>query len=126
MEQIGKSGEMELATLCDGAVSNQFRAGVEAICRNIMDANTDATVKRVITIKVEFIPDKNRKAIDIGATVKVAVPGHSEVHTLGYVQTRPGGKVGMLEHTPPEQSSLNMVEQLKPAAIVGGKDTKDK
>lgn len=125
MEQLGKSNEMELATLCDGAVANQFRAGVEAICRNIMDANTDATVKRVITIKVEFMPDKNRKAIDIGATVKVAVPGHSEVHTLGYVQTRAGGKIGMLEHTPPEQQALNIVEQLKPA-VVGGKDTKDK
>lgn len=125
MGEIGKTEDMDLASLCTGGVMNQFGAALEAVGRNILDANTDAEAKRTISIVVTFVPDKNRKAIDVGAKVVVKVPGHSEIRTLAFVRTRPGGKVTMLEHTPPEQTSLDMVEQLRPA-VVGGTDTKPK
>lgn len=117
--QIGRTNEMDLATLAGGGVMEQFKEALEEIGRNIIDPNTDAEAKRSVTITVTFKPDRKREAIDVEGTVKFNGAGRMSVRTLAYPQLRAGGKVTLLEHTPPEQ--MDMVESLKPK-VVGGKD----
>lgn len=112
--------EMQLGTLCDGAVANQFQAALDEVARNMRDPNFDADAKREITIKVVFAPDSAMKHVAVSGHVAVKMPGRAAAYTLAYPQTKPG-QFGFIERAPAEQLVLDEVHKLQPQVVNGGK-----
>lgn len=51
--------DITLENLGCGALEEKFRQALEEVIKNTCDPNTDATVKRKLTIELVFTPDKN-------------------------------------------------------------------
>ena len=66
--------ELNLANLGGGAVLEKFADELEKTIENILDPNTEAKVKREVTIKVTISPTDTRTwgEIQIAATSKLA------------------------------------------------------
>jgi hypothetical protein len=112
--------EMDLATLCDGGVVEQFRLALAEVSSSVLDVNTDPEAKRQIVMTVTFAPDDTRRVVGVTAQTVVKLPGRSPVRTLAYTSRRPGG-TGFVEQAPPEQQILDVVADLQPKVHAGGK-----
>lgn len=96
-----------LETLREGAAVERFNDELLVILKNMVDFNTDAKVKRSITLKVEFTPNEDRTRFNerISCTSKLAPP--KAVEGFGYItQTKDG--IEATEYNP-NQPELPMI-----------------
>ncbi|WP_424685110.1 replication terminator protein [Enterococcus sp.] len=66
-----KEIDLQLSDLAGGAIQEKLNGELEKIFANIHDPNTLATVKRSVTIKLEFKPDDNRQVVTVSADFSV-------------------------------------------------------
>ncbi len=61
--------------MCGGGVQERINRALGKISDNILDPNTDAKKKRVLTVKIEFVPnvdDREDVAVDVSTVYKLA------------------------------------------------------
>lgn len=57
---MNQEESVTLDTLADGAASELFQGQLDRVVQNILDPNTPAKARRVITLKVVIEPDEDR------------------------------------------------------------------
>lgn len=62
--------DFNLSELNDGAAQEQIDKELEKIMKNILDLDTEAKLKRKLTITVDFVPDDSRRVITTDVQVK--------------------------------------------------------
>jgi len=59
----------DIARVSHGAVIEAINAGLDACWENILDPNTEATVKREVTVKIVLKPDASREEVETAVQV---------------------------------------------------------
>lgn len=73
--------DFNLAELQEGAAQEQIDKEVEKIMKNILDLDTEAKIKRKLTITVDFVPDEKRQVITTDVQVKSTLAPQERVST---------------------------------------------
>lgn len=66
---------LTLASMCGGGVQERINRALAKISDNILDPNTDAKKKRVLTVKIELTPsedDREDVVVDVSTVYKLA------------------------------------------------------
>ena len=91
--------EMQLATMKQGAVAEQFNDALQRVLENVVDPNTKAEAVRAVTLKVTLKPDEERDMMIIKASVTAKLASADELTSRAFiVHTREGVKAA--EHDP--------------------------
>lgn len=64
---------INLEKFANGAFTAQINRAIEEVTRNIQDPNTEATVKRKITVTIEFKPNADRNFVATGVQAKTSL-----------------------------------------------------
>lgn len=67
--------KLTLASMCGGGVQERINRGLAKISDNILDPNTEAKKKRVLTIQIALTPnedDREDVAVEVSTNVKLA------------------------------------------------------
>lgn len=67
--------KLTLASMCGGGVQERINRGLAKISDNILDPNTEAKKKRVLTIQITLTPnedDREDVAVEVSTNVKLA------------------------------------------------------
>ena len=67
---MSKMIDLNLSTLKDGAIQEQFELEMNQVLKNIHDLNTDTKKKRQVTITLDFTADDARSVITMNHTIK--------------------------------------------------------
>src|SRR5690625_2857009 len=69
-----KNIDLPFSELAEGAIQEKLDYELNKVFDNIHDANTKATDKRTVTIKLHFVPDENRHTVNVESnfTTKLA------------------------------------------------------
>ncbi len=92
--------KLTLATICGGAVQEKVDRALERVAKNILDPNTDAGKKRVISLKITMKPDEDdREDVVVSADVTYTLAPETGVQTQFFVnKDLTNGKVTVMEH----------------------------
>lgn len=76
--------KLNLENMANGEVYEDLQAELLKVANNIMDLNTEAKIKRSITIKIDYVPNESRDALDtsVQVTSKLAPRKRAETTTL--------------------------------------------
>jgi hypothetical protein len=66
---------LSLATLMGGAAVDMVDEKFSRVAENIYDPNTEATAKRVITLKIEVTPHASREMAEVAVAVDMKIAG---------------------------------------------------
>lgn len=77
-----KKINLNLDQLANGGVQELFDMNVKKILENIQDLNTEPKNKRVMTIKIGFIPDETRSIITLTSEVITSLAPTKGVNTV--------------------------------------------
>jgi hypothetical protein len=67
--------QVTLDSICGGALKELFDREMKNVSKNIADPNIPAKTKRVIAIKIEFLPQDDRKYGHVNIDVATRLPG---------------------------------------------------
>jgi hypothetical protein len=90
---------LTLANLKGGAALEMVDLELERIAENCLDVNTDAGAKRVLTLRIEFRPDKTRESMKITFKTATQLPSVDGGQALAYFG-KEGGKPVIYEYNP--------------------------
>lgn len=95
-----KEERLTLATLCGGALQEKVDRALQKVADNILDPNTDADKKRVITLKLTFKPKADdREDVAVATEVQVALASETGTATQVFVtKDLASGHISVLEH----------------------------
>lgn len=104
--------------MAHGAILERVDYEMAKILDNILDANTEATAKRRMTLTLTFAPDGERATVAVSATAKTTLAPTNPAVTSLYLTEREG-KARAVEMVPqiPGQTSLDLEEQAMPSAL---------
>ena len=104
--------------MAHGAILERVDYEMAKILDNILDANTEATAKRRMTLTLTFAPDGERATVAVSATAKTTLAPTNPAVTSWYLTEREG-KAQAVEMVPqiPGQTSLDLEEQAMPSAL---------
>lgn len=102
-----KERELCLETLREGAAVERFNDAIKVVFENMTDFNTDAKVRRSITLKVEFVPNEDRTRFKQVITCVPKLAPAKPVEGYGYIIQDKDGTHG-LEYNP-DQPELPMI-----------------
>lgn len=103
-----------------GAIEERVNYEMGGVLDNILDINTEAKKKRRMTITLEFLPDAERRTIQVNAGVKSALVPTDPVLTSLYVASSPStGEMEVYEMVPqiPGQQAMNGSTQDEPKVL---------
>lgn len=102
-----------------GAVQERVDLEVSRVVDNILDINTEPTVKRKITLTIELKPDKERNFIAMSAQVKSALAPVMPVGTTLAITADGNGEMVIAEMIPqcPGQVHIDGTEQEAPKLL---------
>lgn len=105
-----KKINLNLDQLAQGGLQELFDMNVKKIFENIQDLNTEAKIKRKMTITLEFTPDDNRGAISMHSLVKLALAPTIGVGTTILAGVNSNGEIeaNELQSSAPGQTFLDM------------------
>lgn len=78
MEQDMRSSILQMAK---GAIQERVDYEVSRVVDNILDMNTEPTVKRKVVLTIEMKPDENRQVITMNATAKSSLAPTTPIGT---------------------------------------------
>lgn len=113
---------ISLPTVANGAASELFEEELKKVIANIMDVNTEANVKRSITLKMTIQPgmDRDSAAMKFEASSKLAP--QLGVSTSMFIGVQAGEFVAV--ENDPKQMQLQLDEANKPASFPAADDSK--
>lgn len=76
---MSKTIDLPLSALANGAVQEKLDGELKKIFANIHDPNTKAEDKRIVTIKLEFVPDENRQTVKLNSNIAVKLANVRDV-----------------------------------------------
>lgn len=88
-----------LDQLMDGGVSEQFTSELQRIWTNMFDPNTNPKTKREITLKIGFVPNKNRDAAEMTASVTSKLAAREPLSQTVMMMQHDDGSVTVTEQT---------------------------
>jgi hypothetical protein len=97
------------------AAVRQVDYALAEVMKNIADPNTDIDAKRVVTLKIELKPAKDRRSADITATVTSKLSGDSPVVSHVLVGKNGKGLVPMAEQLEMEPVVASVEREAKDA-----------
>ncbi|MDR1136992.1 MAG: hypothetical protein LBK91_01600 [Synergistaceae bacterium] len=71
-----------ILTMARGAISERVDYEVSKVLDNISDPNTEASKPRVIALKLTFLPDADRRTIQVKAEAQVKLQPTTAVQTM--------------------------------------------
>lgn len=74
-----KAIDLPLSALANGAIQEKLDGELKKVFDNIHDPNTKAEDKRIITIKLEFVPDENRQTVKLNSNISVKLANVRDV-----------------------------------------------
>ena len=116
--------QKSILEMAHGAIAERADYEMARILENILDPNTAATKKRVLTITLEITPDFERQNLRMSCIAKSKLEPTSPVNTALYVTHDEKGDMAVVELTPqmPGQVDFSGGEQAAPAylKLIGG------
>ncbi len=108
-----------LLEMIGGAIKERVDYEVTRVIDNILDANTDPTKKRKITLTIELKPSDDRQIITLEATAKSALAPTKPVGTTLAITADRNGEMIIAEVTPqiPGQIDMDGHEQEQPKIL---------
>ena len=102
-----------------GAIRERVDVEMGKVLDNIVDVNTKATEKRVITLKLEIAPDETRETVGVKASASSKLAPTSSINTLFYLMGDENGELAAFEATAqiPGQRDFSGGEQEQPAQL---------
>lgn len=116
MNQDTRSSLLQMAK---GAIQERVDYEVSKVIDNILDANTDPTAKRKVTLTVELKPDEERQVVKISATAKSTLAPTVPVGTSLVITSNGNGEMMLAEIVPqvPGQVSMDGSVQEEPKIL---------
>ena len=113
MDNNQKSSLLQMAK---GAIQERVDYEVSRVVDNILDMNTEAKVKRKVTLTIEMVPDEDRRVVKIAASAKSTLAPVVPVGTSLVVTADSNGEMVLAEIVPqvPGQLSMAGTEQEAP------------
>lgn len=115
--EISKKSILET---CNGAIIERVDYEIAKVLPNIMDANTKATAKREIVVKLALRPYEDRNGFDLEAVSTSKLAPTNPVRTsFCILSSRETGEVQVVENTPqvPGQLQLGGEESEPPVVL---------
>lgn len=115
--EISKKSILET---CNGAIIERVDYEIAKVLPNIMDANTKATAKREIVVKLALRPHEDRNGFDLEAVSTSKLAPTNPVRTsFCILSSRETGEVQVVENTPqvPGQLQLGGEESEPPVVL---------
>ena len=79
--QTGEVKNVSILDLSSGAINERVSVETKKILSNILDPNTIAKEKRVLTVKIELTPTEDRKAVAMKTTITSKLASYAPVET---------------------------------------------
>lgn len=117
MKELDRTSILRMAM---GAIEERVNYGMGGVLDNILDINTEAKKKRRLTVTLDFLPDADRRTIQVTAAVKSTLVPTDPVLTSLYVSSNPtNGEMEVYEMVPqiPGQYAMDGTEQESPKIL---------
>lgn len=116
MEQDMRSSILQMAK---GAIQERVDYEVSRVVDNILDMNTEPTVKRKVVLTIEMKPDENRQVITMNASAKSTLAPTTPIGTSLVITSDDNGEMVVAEIVPqvPGQMHMDGTEQEKPKLL---------
>ena len=116
MEKDARSSLLQMAK---GAIQERVDYEVSRVVDNILDMNTEAKVKRKVTLTIVMVPDEDRQVVKIEASAKSALAPVTPVGTSLVITADHNGEMMLAEIIPqvPGQVSMDGDVQEKPKIL---------
>lgn len=117
MKELDRTSILRMAM---GAIEERVNYGMGGVLDNILDINTEAKKKRRLTVTLDFLPDADRRTIQVTAAVKSTLVPTDPVLTSLYVSSNPtDGEMEVYEMVPqiPGQYAMDGTEQESPKIL---------
>lgn len=112
---------INLETFANGAFTAQVNRAIEEVTKNIQDPNTDAIVKRRITVSIEFKPNQDRNFVATGVQTKTTLaPALGAVTALQMGKDLKSGNVEAVEIGNQIPGQMSMEEAFDAVQTVDG------
>lgn len=108
-----------LLQMAKGAIQERVDYEVSRVVDNILDMNTEAKVKRKVTLTITMSPDEDRQVVKIEASAKSTLAPVTPVGTSLVITADGNGEMILAEIVPqvPGQLSMSGQEQEKPKIL---------
>lgn len=73
--------DLPLSNMANGAIQEKLDGELIKVFDNIHDPNTKADDKRIVTIKLEFVPDENRQTVKVNSNISIKLANVKDVST---------------------------------------------
>ena len=115
-ETIDRESVLRMA---QGAIEEKVDYEVSRVIDNILDMNTKPDAKRKITVTLEFVPDAERKRINLFVNAKSALVPTAAVATSMMITTDSNGELVVAEMVPQIPGQMNFAgeEQEQPKIL---------
>lgn len=97
-----------ILNMAAGAIAEKVDYEVSRVVDNIIDPNTKPDAKRKITITLEFLPDAERKHINLTATAKSTLVPTAAVNTSMVITSDGNGEMVIAEMVPHIPGQMDM------------------
>ena len=94
--------------MAKGAIQERVDYEVTKVIDNILDANTEPTAKRKITLVIEMKPDENRQFISLTASAKSTLAPVVPIGTTLGIAADANGEMVIVESVPQITGQFNM------------------
>ena len=73
---------LDLENMAEGEVLEDINNELEKVAQNILDLNTEAPIKRSLTIKIDYVPNEKRTALETNVQVTSKLAPRKRAETL--------------------------------------------
>lgn len=105
--------------MAKGAIQERVDYEVSRVIDNILDMNTEPTVKRKVVLTIELKPDEGRQVITMSASAKSTLAPTTPIASSLVITSDEMGEMMVAEITPqiPGQMNIDGGEQEKPRIL---------
>lgn len=116
---MANDARSSLLQMAKGAIQERVDYEVSRVVDNILDMNTEAKVKRKVTLTITMSPDEDRQVVKIEASAKSTLAPVTPVGTSLVITADGNGEMILAEIVPqvPGQLSMSGQEQEKPKIL---------
>lgn len=104
-----KQKKASLLDMVQGGVKERVEIEFAKVIDNILNKNAEAKKKRIISLKIEFLPDLDRQIIAVNYIADSKLVPLNPISTSLYIAADDNGEVGAVEMVPqiPGQQDFN-------------------
>lgn len=116
---MANDARSSLLQMAKGAIQERVDYEVSRVVDNILDMNTEAKVKRKVTLTITMTPDDDRQVVKIEASAKSTLAPVTPVGTSLVITADGNGEMILAEIMPqvPGQMSMDGKEQEAPKIL---------